>query len=254
MASYWREKDFGSLFNHWSELFRVSDSNPLIFNLMRLLFLSMSLLLCSSLLADIAVDQLSPVRQWIDRQSSVTSVEASFVQERHFKALKRPIIHAGKLWFKSPSLFRWQIGTPVESVAIKRRSELFLLRPQKMTGEHFTQSSDRLRRTAPGTLFFDLGFPRSHEDFTEKFTVTNVTLMDGSYYISVKVNDIRTSLALRKIVFEVDAKSFRTKGIVMRFRDSSSVNTRFSAVRENSSLDDSLFSFDITGYKIIRGD
>jgi len=224
--------------------------NAHIFSLMRLFFLSISLLFSPSAPADDEVKQPSPVSKWIEHQSSVSSVEASFVQERHLKALKRPVINNGKLWFKSPGLFRWQIGTPLESIAINRSGELLLLRPQKKTGEFVPKTSIETRGSNSGMLFFDLGFPRNYEEFTKKFTVTGVLLENDSYFITVKVNDIRTSLALRKIVFQVNSSNFSTQAIVMRFRDSSSVTTRFSEVRENIKLEGSLFEFDLTGYKM----
>ena len=224
--------------------------NAHIFSLMRLFFLSISLLFPPSSPADNEAKQTVPVIKWIEHQSSVKSVEASFVQERHLKALKRPLINKGKLWFKSPGLFRWQIGTPLESIAFNRTGELLLLRPQKKTGELVPRTSVATRGSNSGMLFFDLGFPRNHEEFAKKFTVTGVMLENESYFITVKVNDIRTSLALRKIVFQVNSSNFSTQAIVLRFRDSSSVSTRFSKVRENVKLEDSLFEFDLTGYKI----
>ena len=222
----------------------------LIFTLMRFLILSMWLVLPAIMPAGADFTQSDPVKRWINHQCSVGSVTAVFVQERHLKALKHPIVNQGKLWFKAPGFFRWELGSPAESIAINRDGDLHLLRPLKKTGDRFSRDNTKKHSRSSAIHFLDIGFPESHKAFTEKFTVTSMTLKEGDYIFAAKVNDLRTNLALRKVVFQVDAETLITRSITLRFRDSSSVNTEFSGIRENIKLRDSIFDIDLTGYTI----
>ncbi len=221
---------------------------------MRFFILSICLTFPALISASDDLTHSASVKKWINHQCSVRSVTAKFKQERRIKALKKPIINEGQLWFKSPDLFRWELGRPVESLAINRNGELLLLRPLKKIGERHELTKSKNRNRPPGLLFFDIGFTASHEEFSEKFTVTDAAIKDGSYFFTLNANDFKTKLALRKIVFQVDSKSFFTQNITLRFRDSSSVSTTFAEVKENVKVNTAVFNVDLTGYTITGND
>lgn len=235
------------------KVFKDWKEDSVYSNKMRCSILSIWLLAVAAVNASDNVINLEPVRQWIEHQSSVQCVTANFVQERRLKALKLPIVNPGKLWFKSPGFFRWQLGEPAESIALQRDDKLLLLRPLKKAGEHYNLEQGNSRKLVPGAVFFSAGFPRSYKGFTENFTVTGVQKEAGSFFFTVKVNDRKAMLALRKIVFQVNATTFYTEGISLRFRDSSSVSTRFSSIRENTKLGNSIFTVDLRDYTMSEG-
>ena len=220
---------------------------------MRLVTVSLWFISVFAVSADDHIIDVEPVKKWIEHQSSVQCVTADFIQERRIKSLKRPIVNPGKIWFMAPSYFRWELGTPVESIVLQREDELFLLRPLKKTGHRYSRAIGDARSSAPGAIFLVAGFPRSYKEFTEKFTVTDVQQERGDFFFTVKVNDRRTMLALRKIVFQVSSANFYTKGMVLRFRDSSSISTHFSEVHENTKLNDSIFNAELSDYNMIKG-
>lgn len=220
---------------------------------MRLVTVSLWCLTVFPVSADDQTIDLAPVKKWIAHQSSVQCVTADFIQERWIRALKRPIINPGKLWFNAPGFLRWELGDPVESIVLQRNDELLLLRPLKKTGHHYARARGNVRNFAPGAVFLVAGFPRSYKEFTENFTVTDVKQEGGSFFFTVKVNDRRTMLALRKIVFQVNPENFYTKGIVLRFRDSSAISTQFTEVHENKKIKDSIFDVELSNYTMIKG-
>jgi outer membrane lipoprotein-sorting protein len=58
---------------------------------------------------------LETIRAGIDR---ITSVKASFVQEKHMKILIKPLVSKGDFYFRKPGSLRWEYKTPVRSVLI----------------------------------------------------------------------------------------------------------------------------------------
>jgi len=66
----------------------------------------------------------TPVKRWITRQEDFRAVTADFTQTRSLRALKSPLASEGRLWFKAPSSFRWEIGTPAKTIVL-RKATLF---------------------------------------------------------------------------------------------------------------------------------
>ena len=48
----------------------------------------------------------------------VSSLQADFVQTKHLKLLKRPIVSRGKLYYRRPSQVRWEYTSPIRSIVI----------------------------------------------------------------------------------------------------------------------------------------
>jgi outer membrane lipoprotein-sorting protein len=50
--------------------------------------------------------------------STITSVRAEFVQEKHMKILARPLVSTGVFYFQAPDSLRWEYRTPVQSILL----------------------------------------------------------------------------------------------------------------------------------------
>ena len=50
--------------------------------------------------------------------STVTSVRAEFVQEKHMEILARPLVSKGIFYFKAPNSLRWEYRSPVQSILL----------------------------------------------------------------------------------------------------------------------------------------
>ena len=50
--------------------------------------------------------------------TTVTSVRAEFVQEKHMEILARPLVSKGIFYFKAPNSLRWEYRSPVQSILL----------------------------------------------------------------------------------------------------------------------------------------
>jgi outer membrane lipoprotein-sorting protein len=50
--------------------------------------------------------------------STVTSVRAEFVQEKHMEILARPLVSKGIFYFKAPNSLRWEYRSPIQSILL----------------------------------------------------------------------------------------------------------------------------------------
>jgi len=212
---------------------------------MRLAIAMLALGIPTALPAADALD-MEPVKRWLAKREAVRTFASDFVQERRLRAVKAPLVSRGRLWFKAPGSFRWELGEPARTVVVSRPEEgMWVLRPAKGKARHYR--GDDL---AAGGLM-GAGFANNYEDFVRRFKVSEIRREGGDYLIVAKPRERRASLALRKVEFTIDATSLRLRRLHLRFRDSSSIITKFAeAPREGMAIDDRIFAVDLAGYEI----
>src|SRR5688572_722943 len=67
---------------------------------------------------------------WLAAQSTLKTWTADFTQTRTLKVLKQPQKSAGHLIFAAPNNFRWQLGDPARTIAIRNSNEMTVLYPK----------------------------------------------------------------------------------------------------------------------------
>ena len=214
------------------------------------LFLSCTLALLACLSTPASASDTEVVKKWLANQSKIKSMTANFTQQRILREGKRPIVSDGKFSFVAPGSFRWQMGTPAVTLAVQKRGgDLVVTNEKRKRATVYSAETLEEEEEARGFSFIEAGFPRTLAEFEKNFTVTDTELKDGLYHVTVKVNDRKTSAALRKIIFYIAPNSYDLRGFYLRFRDSGSIATTFKNVKKNASVPSSAFEVDLSGYK-----
>ena len=58
--------------------------------------------------------------QWLAVQTNLQSWSADFIQTRSLKVLAQPLVATGKVWVTTPGLFRWELGQPAQTIALRQ--------------------------------------------------------------------------------------------------------------------------------------
>ncbi len=58
------------------------------------------------------------------KSSSIETVQADFIQEKHLKILSKPLISKGVLYFKSPRSLRWEYESPIKSILLMHDGQM----------------------------------------------------------------------------------------------------------------------------------
>lgn len=209
------------------------------------------LLLALFLLQSSVFAKDSPVvTEWLAAQANLKSLTSDFRQERVLREGRRPIVSEGKFAYSVPGSFRWQMGEPAVTLAVqKAKGDLVIANVKRKTATIYPFAVVKEEEAAMGFSFIEAGFPKSKQEFDKNFTITDEELKNGVHHVTVKLNNRRASLGLRKMIFMIDEQSFKLRGFYLRFRDSSSITTTFSNVRENPGVQNSAFSVDLSGYE-----
>jgi outer membrane lipoprotein-sorting protein len=67
--------------------------------------------------------------------STITSVRAEFVQEKHMEILAKPIVSKGVFYFQAPNSLRWEYRSPVQSILLMHdgRTKRYILKNGAIT-------------------------------------------------------------------------------------------------------------------------
>ncbi|MGI8604068.1 MAG: outer membrane lipoprotein carrier protein LolA [Verrucomicrobiales bacterium] len=220
-----------------------------------LLFLLLFLSAGTETLIRAETPDLNPVRQWIGRASKITSVEAVFIQERVLKTLNRPLTSPGRMWFKAPGSLRWQIGEPAKLIVIqaKKGAPLYVLDPSTKVARIFVAAATS-SRASQVLSFLEAGFPRSLDEFQQRFRIQSVERKESAIVVSGQLNDRRSAVAVMKVVFIIEPASYQLRQIEVWFRDGSKIINKMTQVIENAAVPTSVFDVGLEGYRIDQGD
>ena len=196
---------------------------------------------------------LTPVKQWIVKQSGVKSFIVDIRQERHLRTVKKPLVSAGRFWFVKGGAFRWQAGDPPRLVALMSpQDEFSVIYPAKKTAEVFSKTSVEREDAGQGIAFLRAGFPSSLEDFLQRFEVKEVRREAGWDMVEVKPAGAGSSFAVLKLVLSLNQQTHRLGAMQIYLRDGSWINNTVTAVQENPAIPASQFSYDLAGFEVKR--
>ena len=202
--------------------------------------------------ASVEAASLDPlVQKWLGKQTELQTWTADVTQTRHLQSLTQPLISQGKVWFSAPNQFRWQIGQPPATIALRDPTSLVILYPRLKRAERY-----RLDQTNPlqDTLaLLDAGFPRNEQDLIGRFNVLEQNKKPASFELVLqpKAPAARRLLPQLRVIFSPENLSLLATEL--QFTDGSTMRNEFSAVQLNPELDSGLFETNIpTDYQTVE--
>ncbi|MEM1444375.1 MAG: outer membrane lipoprotein carrier protein LolA [Verrucomicrobiota bacterium] len=203
--------------------------------------LAFSTLLSTSHAADMSV-----IQRWMSTNSGVRSIQIDFTQTRTMRSIKVPIRQTGTLWLNyATDQFRWQTGSPAQTIVTKHRGNLYIIRtPMKKYERRSASSGD----VPHGLMAMATGFPRSTSEFQRKYNVQSIET-EGNVYRIVTQPKGQAGRGVKNFVFMVGRDDYRLRGMEIFLSDGSFVKTAFNRVIPNVGIAGDLFTPDLTGYK-----
>jgi len=189
----------------------------------------------------------SVVERWLGTHAGVTSLRVDFTQTRRMRSLRVPMRQDGSLWMDHQSgRFRWQAGDPPQTVVIRNGGDLLIVRTPM---RRFERRPAGTGTGGNGGMAMLAGaFPRTVEEFEEKYRVLSIERRDNVHRIATKPLG-SAGRGVASFTFVVGADDFRLRGMELSLEDGSSVDTVFNRVQPNAVLDPGLFLFDLSGYQ-----
>lgn len=174
---------------------------------------------------------------WLTRQAGVRSLDVHFTQERRLPALKAPVSTPGRLSLVKPDKLRWQLGDPVETIAISDGRTLTLV-------EDGGKSVRRMPAGSPQAARFSMlsgdsfGSPQA---FEQAFEVVEWRVTHGIHQFTLRPRERRMRGEVPWVFIDVDSKANELRSFELELRDRSRVRTVFHNPKTNIDLPAGLF-------------
>ena len=198
-------------------------------------------------------DSNSALSTWLNAQTNIHSWSADFVQTRHFKTLTQPLTESGKVWFAEPNRFRWELGHPPKTIAVRATDEMLLLYPMLKRVERYPLNSSAPGPWRDALALLEAGFPRSQAEMESKFRVTSQTVTNDVCDLVLQPKSAAARKMMPQIEIAFDLKNSSLRAVQFQFADGSSLRNDFTNAVLNPTLDEKTFTPPIPpDYKVVE--
>jgi outer membrane lipoprotein-sorting protein len=190
--------------------------------------------------------------KWLNKQAAIKTWTANVVQTRKIKSLVRPLESQGKVWFVQPNQFRWQLGSPPRTIAVRTHQELKIIYPKlkQMERYPFDNITDPAMQQALALL--EVGFPTHPEHFRARYELISITTSVGVYKFELQPRDKQARRLLTRVRMDASSKDLSLLATELEFPDGSTMRNAFSNHKLNVKIDEALFRIDATDYQVVQ--
>ncbi len=191
--------------------------------------------------------------QWIATQAGMRAWSADFRQTRLLTVLKEPLISQGRVWFAEPNRFRWELGDPPQTVAVRGTNELVVLYPRLKRADLIPLAAARgpLREALS---LLEAGFPRSRAEIEDRFLVRSLTEFEpGSWRVVLQPRSADARRLMESVTVEFSVPDRGPRATELRFADGTTLRNDFTRAVANPELAADWFAAVIpAGFKVNR--
>lgn len=191
--------------------------------------------------------------RWLRRQAAVRTWSADVKQIRSLKALSKPLETSGKVWFKQPNRFRWQLGKPPRTIAVRTADALLIVYPPLKRVERYPLSGTLKPSWRYVTALLDVGFPADPQAFYANYELKDAVRKGNVWRFDLRPAAAQARRLLEQVRLYVSARNWRLKATELAFPDGSIMRNEFHHMKVNPDLPPSLFTVSIPkDYEVVN--
>ena len=190
-----------------------------------------------------AVDTNAILQNWFVAQAKVRSMSADFVQTRTLKTLVQPLTAKGHLWFAPPNRFRWELGHPPQTIALRHGDDMYVVYPKLKRAEHYPLGASAPREWRDAMALLDAGFPRTREEFDAQFQIQSLTVTDGKWQLTLQPRQAGPRQFMPEMRVFLSINDFILAGTELMFVDGSRVRNDFTNTVVNEEVNEQIFQW-----------
>jgi outer membrane lipoprotein-sorting protein len=201
-----------------------------------------------------AAEPLNPlVVSWLNAQTNISSWSADFVQTRSLKTLTQPVKETGRVWFAAPNRFRWELGHPAKTIAVRAAQELHVIYPRLKRVERFPLTGIQAGQWRNALSLLEAGFPRNQTQIQAQYNILAQSLTGESCEITLQPKSTPARKMIPQIKTSFDTKDYSLLATELQFADGSVMRNDFTNAVLNPQIDEKLFAPETpTDYKIVE--
>ena len=192
-----------------------------------------------------AAESSALLDRWIAGQSNVHTGSADLIQTRRLKTLDQPLVSSGRVWVAVPDRFRWELGQPAQTIAVRQPEQLFIIYPRLKRAEKYPLNDKRPGPWRDALALLEASFPRSRAELEAQFRVLSLAETNSVAHLALQPK----SASARKFMTELEI-CFRTDNsspvsTALMFSDGSSMRNDFTNAVVNPPVAQGLFDLSL---------
>lgn len=191
--------------------------------------------------------------RWLAEQARIETWSAEVVETRALQNVAKPIVSHGHVWFAKPNRFRWQLGEPPRTIAVRMGDELLLFYPRLERVERYAmgETVDPAWRQALALL--EVGFPTDADEFHGRYEVLSTRRTEQGWRFEVQPRADAARQLIERVAIEISAQDLALLATEIRFPDGSTLRNEFFNRKVNPPIEKSLFQVEIQEeYRVVN--
>ncbi len=194
-----------------------------------------------SALSQVSATGADLVDRWFAAQAELTTWSAKVTQTRTLKALKDPLTAEGRIWFAAPNRFRWELGDPAQTIAVREPDALVILYPKLKRAERYPLG-DAAGQWRDALTLLEAGFPRSRAELEKQFKIVALLERETDAELVLQPRSSRARKLIGEVRLAFGLEQLELRATELRFADGSQLRNDFRDQQVNPPLEDGLFS------------
>jgi len=178
--------------------------------------------------------------KWLNTQTNIQTWSADFTQTRTLKSLAQPLTATGRVWFAAPNRFRWELGQPPRTIAVRSGDEMRVIYPKLKRVEIYPLNQAGQWRDTLALL--QAGFPRNQAEMESQYNVLSQATAADVCEVSLQPKSASARRMMPRIKVGFSTIDFSLRATELQFADGSTMRNDFTNTVLNPKLDDSLFA------------
>lgn len=179
--------------------------------------------------------------RWFAAQAEIKTWSATLTQTRTLKALKDPLQSGGRVWFTAPNQFRWELGDPAQTIAVREPDALVILYPKLKRAERYPLGDAAAGQWRDALTLLEAGFPRSRVELEKQFKIVAMLERESDAELVLQPQSSRARKLISEVRLVFGREQLELRATELRFADGSQLRNDFSRGQINPPLDSALF-------------
>src|SRR3989442_13151875 len=190
---------------------------------------------------------------WLSSQDHIQAWSAEVIQTRALKSLTHPLTATGRVWFAAPNRFRWELGNPPQTIALRQTEQMLVIYPKLKRAEKYPLTGNHAGPWTDTLALLEAGFPRSQSELESRFRIETEATTDGVREVTLQPRSASARRMMPRIKIAFATGDFSLRATELQFADGSTMRNEFTNAVMNPKLDDALFTFDVDPtFKVIE--
>jgi outer membrane lipoprotein-sorting protein len=188
-----------------------------------------------------ATDTNAVINGWLQAQSELKTWQADFTQTRILKTLTQPLVTPGRISFAKPNLFRWELGSPAKTIAVRDEQTMLVIYPRLKQAERYPLTGSQAGMLGEALTLLDAGFPRDRASFDARFHVTSLAATNATWQLDLEPASPGTRRLIPLIQLTLATNDFTLLANAIHLPDGSIMRNDFTNSVLNPKLEPQTF-------------